>query len=90
MTDNTTIEVYNLASEIYNKGAHVVISFVNPAAAQNWYFMFFGQCAQGKTIAEAMAAADEYVLSSATNNEDMGNILNRHVLGDTNIRMNVY
>ena len=90
LTDNETQEVYNLASAIYNKGAHVVISFVNPAAAQNWYFIFFGICAQGKTIAEAMAEADAYVLNSSTNSEDMGNILNRHVLGDTNLRMNVY
>lgn len=89
LTDKTTQEVYNLASALYNKGAHLVISFVNSASAQNWYPIFFGICAQGKTIAEAIAEADAYVLQSCSDT-DLGNMLNRHVLGDTNLRMNVY
>ena len=90
LTDNTTQSTYNLASSIYRKGAHLVITFTNVCYTNDWFSYFFGMCARGETIAEAMADADEFMINNTPNSTHNGNVLNRHVLGDTNLRMNVY
>ena len=53
----------SLAYDLYNKGAHLVLSFTTSTSllADYWVGKLLEYCAQGKTVQEAAALADEYL-----------------------------
>lgn len=83
VVDNTHV---SLADQLYRKGAHCVITYSDFCATNFWDLTFLSYLVGGSTIDEAMRLADEYILLNGTN-PDHGNALNRHVLGDTAMRL---
>ncbi len=79
----------NLAGVTYQRGAHVVTSHpvaVTSGGMGDWVIVFLAACAEGKTVYQAMNAADEY-LYNETNDYIYGNANQRHVLGDFSMQL---
>lgn len=79
----------NLVGMMYRKGAHFVIanSDYTSTVGDTWLQQFFIQCENGKTVYEAMNAADDYIYDEFPDDPIFGNANQRHCLGDNSLRL---
>ncbi len=79
----------NLVGVTYRKGAHFVIANTDTTwtpTQSYWLEQFLLNCKEGKTVYEAMNAADDYLYLNSTD-PVFGNANQRHCLGDNSLRL---
>jgi len=83
----------NLVGMMYRKGTHFVTAISAMASSpvsDYWLQEFFANCAGGKTVYEAMIAADDFVYEHHGWDSVYGSSNQRHYLGDNSLRLDRY
>lgn len=90
MNDTIGTTRYSLAGNMYHRGAHMVYAYTNISStlSGDWLQYFWDKAEEGAMISEAIAYADDMILSNNYFQDIYRTLFNRNILGDTAMCLN--